>query len=74
MGAKIVCSWQFAVALLALDTCQLPILLVWIFFIKASYFKSMAINDKEIVQPYLPDILFEQPTRFIQPASFIGVE
>ena len=74
MGAKIVCSWQFAVALLALDTCQLPILLVWIFFIKASYFKSMAMKDKEILQANLPDILFEPSTRFTQPVSFIGVE
>jgi len=58
MGAKIVCSWQFAAALLALARCQLQsaILLLWIFFIKASHSESIAMTNKEILHGDLLDI------------------
>ena len=62
MAAKIVCSWQFAARpylALANSYCRLPILLLWIFFIQASHFKSIAMTNKEILQANLLDILFE---------------
>ena len=65
MGAKIVCSWQYAVGSLqscwpAIAYCQLPIAhLLWIFPEQASHSESIAMTNKEILQADLLDILFE---------------
>ena len=85
MGAKIV--MQLAVCSRISGICQhancrLPILLLWIFFIKASHSESIAMTNKEILHADLLDILFENRNKAyrcictqkkLQPSPAMGV-
>jgi hypothetical protein len=62
MGAKIVCSWQFAAGITAFADCQSAM----DFFTKASHSESIAMTNNEILHADLLDILFENRTKLME--------